>query len=184
MVPNISENKIPKVDASVIVCHLLMPSLCTLLNLMLFISTSKNSYLKISSTSSKHRATLRVLAEVPQTLTERLQFLKTWTTPIYEVSWGFSARLLKQLNFRFHPRHVPKQNPTNWWCLEFAFYSRPWSCISFSFLVNISALLWRKFVSTGARESWQSAIIYHLREIQEGLCLQTRSRDARSSGLC
>ena len=52
---------------------------------------------------------------------------------------------LKQLNFRFHPRHVPKQNPTNWWCLElqgeFAFYSRPRNCPSFSFLVNISALV-------------------------------------------
>ena len=63
---------------------------------------------------------------------------------------------LKQLNFRFHPRHVPKQNPTNWWCLElqgeFAFYSRPRNCPSFSFLVNISALVW-------ARESCQSAII-------------------------
>lgn len=92
MVPNISENKIPKVDVSVIVCHVLMPSLCTLLNLMLFTSTSKNSFLKISSTSLKHRATLRVLAEVPQTLTERLQLLKTWTTPIYWVSLGFSAR--------------------------------------------------------------------------------------------
>lgn len=89
---------------------------------------------------------------------------------------------LKQLNFRFHPRHVPTQNPTDWWCLEFAFYSRPWNCISFSFLVNISALVWRKFASTGARESWQSAIIYHLREIQERLCLQTRSQDARTSG--